>query len=270
MIILRCILRHYQPLTVVIIAVTAFGCRTENERNADLLLSEAMVVLDQATVVMSAVEDPELNAAPLDAWMRLAETYDLMTEIVERYPDTRIAAALERSDSDNHANPKTASFDSLLVREKIHGLALGFLVQAINEDAKADAWEDACARAPSDTWALMCLAGWVLLESPESPCFWCNPDLSSFVAHGHGSNALKHVQQLESDAIRLTALTRLAVALAWARTPELALEAADVLAELEVSLAAAQEEIVEDVATVRPSRLRVSPGTYVAERTQGR
>lgn len=69
MIMLRCILLHYRPMTLVIIAATAFGCRTTNERNAYVQLSEAMVVLDQAKVVMSAVEDPELNAAPLDAWM---------------------------------------------------------------------------------------------------------------------------------------------------------------------------------------------------------
>ena len=248
---LRCILRHYRPLTVVIIAATAFGCRTTNEHNAYVQLSETMVALDQAKVVMSAVEDPELNAAPLDAWIHLAETYDLMTEIVDRYPDTRIAAALERSVSDNHANPKTASFDSMLVREKIHGLALGFLVQAINEGAEADAWEDACARAPSETWALMCIAGWVLLEPPRSPCLWCRPDLSSFVAHGHRRSALRHVQQLESDVIRRTALTKLAVALAWARAPELALEAADLLAELDVSLATAQKGMIEAQATFR-------------------
>ena len=251
MIIPRCILRHYRLLTVVIIAATVFGCRTTNERNADVQLSEAEVVLDQAKVVMSAVEDPELNAAPLDAWVHLAETYDLMTEIVERYPDTRVSAALERSVSDNHANPTTASFDSMLVREKIHGLALGFLVQAINEGAEADAWEDACARAPSDTWALMCIAGWVLLEPPRSPCLRCRPDLSSFVAHGHGRNALRHVQQLESDVIRRTALTKLAVALAWARAPELALEAADLLAELGGSLAVAQKGMIEAQATFR-------------------
>lgn len=187
--------------------------------------------------------------------MHLAETYDLMTEIVERYPDTRIAAALKKSVSDNHADPTTASFDSMLVREEIHGLALGFLVQAINEGAEADAWEDACARAPSDTWALMCLAGWVLLEHSETACFWCTPDLTSFVAHGHGRNALRHVQQLESDVIRRTALTRLAVALAWAHAPELALEAADVLAE--------------DEANVRTPRSRVSPEAYVAKVRDG-
>ena len=266
---LRCILRHYRPLTVVIIAATAFGCRTTNERNAYVQLSETMVALDQAKVVMSAVEDPELNAAPLDAWIHLAETYDLMTEIVDRYPDTRIAAALERSVSDNHANPKTASFDSMLVREKIHGLALGFLVQAINEGAEADAWEDACSRAPSNTWTLMCLAGWDLLQHSEKPCFWCSPELSSFVAHEHGRYALRHFHQLESDVIRLTALSRLAVALAWANAPELALEAADVLAELEVSVAAAQEEIIEDEAAGRTPRLRIFPGTYVAKVREG-
>lgn len=58
-------LLHYRPLTVVIIAAGAFGCRTENERNMDILPSEAMALLDQAKAAMSAVEDAELNAAPL-------------------------------------------------------------------------------------------------------------------------------------------------------------------------------------------------------------
>ncbi len=262
MIILRCMLRHYRPLTVFIIAAAAFGCRSENERNADLLLSEAMVMLDQAKVVMSAVEDAELNAAPLDAWMHLAETYELMTEIVERYPDTRAASALETSDSANHADPATTGSDSMSMREEIHGLALRFLVLAINEGAEVNIWGDACTRAPSDIWTLMCVAGWVLDEQSKIPCSRCGPpDLSSFVAHGHGRNALRHIQQLESEEVRLTALTSLAVALAWANAPELALETADVLAELEVSWAEAQEELVGDQATVQNRRL--APGAHV-------
>ena len=265
MIILRCNLCHYRPLTVFIIAAAAFGCRSENERNADLLLSEAMVMLDQAKVVMAAVEDAELNAAPLEAWMHLAETYDLMTEIVERYPDTRIAAALERADSTSHTNLTTASSNGVTVREEIHGQALKFLVLAINEGAEVNIWGDAYARAPSDTWTLMCVAGWVLDELSKIPCSGCGPlDLSSFVAHGHGRNALRHIQQLESDEVRLTALTSLAVALAWAHAPELAVEAADVLAELEVSWTEAQEELVGDQATVQNRRRRVAPGASVA------
>ena len=262
-------LRHYRSLTVVIIAAAAFGCRSENERNAEALLSEAMVVLDQAKVVMSAVEDADSDAVPLDAWMHLAETYDLMTEIVERYPDTCIAAALERSDSANHANSTTTSSDGMPAREEIHGLALRFLVLAINEGSEVDAWEDACAGAPSDTWTLMCLAGWVLDEQSEilSPC--CGPDLSSWVAHGHGRNALRHVQQLESETVRLTALTSLAVALAWAHAPELALETADVLAELEISRVAAREELVEDQTIVQNRRSRITPGNLVAKARDG-
>ena len=270
MIILGCTLRHYRPLIVAIIATAAFGCRTENERNADVLLSEAMVVLDQAKSVMSAVEDTELNAAPLDAWLHLAETYDLMTEIVERYPDTRTAAALERSDSTDPANPTTASSDSMSVREEIHGQALRFLVLAINEGAEVDVWGDTCARAPSEIWSLMCVAGWVLDELSKIPCSRCGPpDLSSLVAHGHGRNALRHIQQPESEDIRRTALTRLAVALAWANAPELALEAADVLAELETSWVEAQKELVDDQATVRNRRLRITLGNHVSRAQEG-
>jgi hypothetical protein len=262
-------LLHYRSLTVFIIAAAAFGCRTENERNADVLLSEAMVVLDQAEVAMSAVEDPELNVAPLEAWIRLAETYDLMTEVVEQYPDTRIAAALERSDDANHSNLTTSSSDSVPVREEIHGLALRFLVLAINEGAEVDVWGDACARAPSDTWALMCMAGWNLDVQTEITCFRCfPPDLSSFVAHGHGRNALRHIRQLESEEIRLSALTSLAIALAWARAPELALETTDVLAEMEVAWAEAQEKLVEDQATVQ-NRRRITPGARVARAREG-
>ena len=256
-------LRHYQPLTVLIIAAAAFGCRSENERNADLLLSEAMVMLDQANVVMSAVEDAEVNTASLDAWLHLAETYDLMTEIVERYPDTRAAAALERSDSANRANPTTTGTDSMSMREELHGQALRFLVLAINEGAEVDVWGDACARASSDIWTLMCMAGWNLAVQTEVTCYGCfPPELSSFVAHGHGRNALRHIQQLDSEDARLAALTGLAIALAWARVPELALETADVLAELEVPWAEAQEELVGDQATVQNRRL--APGARAA------
>lgn len=270
MIILRFMLRHYRPLIVVIIAAAAFGCRTENERNADVLLLEAMAVLDQTKAVMSAVENAELNAAPLDAWLHLAETYDLITEIVERYPDTRTAAALEGSDSADPANPTTVSSDSVPVRAEIHGQALRFLVLAINEGAEVDAWGDACARAPSDTWTLMCIAGWVLDEQSKIECSRCSlPNLSSFVVHGHGGNALRHIQQLESEEVRMTALTRLAIALAWAHAPELALETADVLAELEVSWVEAQEEIVEDQTTVHNRHLRVTPGDHVARAREG-
>ncbi len=269
MIILRCMLRHYRPLTVLIIAAAAFGCRSENERNADLLLSEAMVMLDQAKVVMSAVEDAELNAAPLDAWMHLAETYDLMTEIVERYPDTRAAAVLETLDSANHADRTTAGSDSMSMREEIHGQALRFLVLAINEGAEVDVWEDACARASSDIWTLMCMAGWNLAVQTEVTCYGCfPPELSSFVAHGHGRNALRHIQQLDSEDARLAALTGLAIALAWARVPELALEAVDVLAELEVPWEEVPEEIVEDQATVQ-NRRRITPGSRVARAREG-
>lgn len=269
MIILRCMIRHYRPLTVFIIAATVFGCRSENERNADTLLSEAMVMLDQAKVLMSAVENPELNAAPLDAWGRLARTYDLMTEIVERYPDTRAAAALETSDNANHADPTTAGSDRMSMREEIHGQALRFLVLAINEGAEIDVWGDACARASSDIWTLMCMAGWNLAVQTEVTCYWCfPPELSSFVAHGHGHNALRHIQQLGSEDARLAALTGLAIALAWARVPELALEATDVLAELEVPWGAVQEEIVEDQATVQKRR-RITPGSRVARAREG-
>ena len=90
-----------------------------------------------------------------------------------------------------------------------------------------------------------------------------------FVAHGHGRNALRHIQQLESEDVRLTALTSLAIALAWAHAPELALETADVLAELEVSWTETQEEIVEGQATVHNRRLRITPGNHVARAQEG-
>ena len=269
MILLRFMLRHYRPLTVFIIAAAAFGCRSENERDADLLLSEAMVMLDQAKVVMSSVEDAEVTAAPLDAWMHLAETYDLMTEIVERYPDTRAATSLETSDSANRADPTTTGSDSMSMREEIHGQALRFLVLAINEGAEVDVWADACARASSDIWTLMCMTGWNLAVQTEVTCYWCfPPELSSFVALGHGRNALRHIQQLDSEDARLAALTGLAIALGWARAPELALEAADVLAELEVPWEEVQEEIVEGQATVQ-NRRRITPGSRVARAREG-
>ena len=249
----RSVLRSYRSLTMVVIALGAFGCERGDEGKANTLMSEAMAAIDQAKEVMSAVEGGDLNAPSLDAWIHLTEAYDLLTEIGERYPDTHIAAALATSDSADRTSPTTVGSRTRPVRERVHETALRSLALAVNRDTGVEAWEDACPKAPSEAWALVCVTAWVLSETseasrtPEAPS--TRLDISALVAHGHGRNALRHVRQLDSEDVRRTALTSLAGALAWANNAELALEAADAVAELGGSWGVAREEVVRAQAT---------------------
>lgn len=209
---------------------------------------------------MSSLEGGELNAAPLDAWMHLAEAYDLMTEIGERYPDTHIAATLATSGRADRTSPATVGSDDTPVREQTHELALRFLALAVNRDAAVGAWADACPKAPSDEWALVCVTGWVLGEASGAPAIQAEEarqppvrtrvDLSSLVAHGHGRSALEFVLRLAPEDARSATLTSLAGALAWAHAAELALEAADTLAELGGAWGRVREEVVRAQATL--------------------
>ena len=211
------------------------------------MLSEVVASVEEVRAMLSAVETAESDAAALlNAWVRLAEAYDLATEVVERYPNTHVATALARADSLHRVNGAASGSDRPPAREQLHAVALAFLARAINEHTTVDAWEDVCPEAPSDAWALVCVTGWVLSETPQAPIGgpMPEPDLSALILHGHGRNALGLILRLEPEEIRSVALSSLAGALAWANEPELALEALDTLAELGGSWAMAREEVV--------------------------
>lgn len=250
----RSVLRSSRSLTLVVAAAALVGCEAGNDRRANEMLSEVAGAVEEARGVLSAAEATGPDAALLKAWVRLAEAYDLATGIVERYPNTHVADALARADGLHRVNGAASGSDEAPAREKLHAVALALLARAINEHTAVDAWEDACPEAPSDAWALVCVTAWVLSATSEAqvvhgevvrpPRVRTRLDLSALVTHGHHRNALRHVRQLESEEVRRNALTGLTGALAWAHAAELALEAADTLAELGGSWGMAREAVV--------------------------
>lgn len=246
----RYMLRSCRSLTVGVTATALVGCEAGNERRANEMLSEVVAAVEEANAVTSSVEAAEHDAAPLNAWVLLAEAYDLATEIGERYPNTHVATLLAHSDSLHRVNGAASGSYRAPAREQLHAAALALLAFAINQHTAVDAWADACPEAPSDAWALVCVTAWVLSEAFEAPPARYTLDVSPLVAHGNGRNALTFVLRLEPEDVRRTALAGLAGALAWADTAELALEALDTLAELGGSWAIAHEEVVRAQTTL--------------------